>query len=118
MEDCYVLNEFMDQYGDENLDKVLPAFSEFRSVDGHAICDLAMYNYIEVRIFLFLFIPFRTRFHVNHIFHVDERLGQSMVFPAPQTLRHRNALLVSQLVDSAIHFRYVFAHALSSLHFK
>ena len=51
MEDCYVLNELMDQYGDENLDKVLPAFTEFRSVDGHAICDLAMYNYIEVRIF-------------------------------------------------------------------
>lgn len=47
-EDCIVLNEFLNQYGDDNLEKVLPAYTEHRTVDAHAICDLAMYNYIEV----------------------------------------------------------------------
>lgn len=31
-----------------NLDEVLPQFSEARCDDCHAICDLAMYNYVEV----------------------------------------------------------------------
>lgn len=47
-EDCVIFNEFMDRYGDENLDKILPAFTEYRHVDAHAICDLALYNFIEV----------------------------------------------------------------------
>ena len=48
-EDCVVLNELMNQYGDDHLDRVLPAFTEYRHVDAHAICDLAMYNFIEMR---------------------------------------------------------------------
>lgn len=48
-EDCIVFNDFLNQYGDDNLEKVLPAYTEHRSVDAHAICDLAMYNYIEMR---------------------------------------------------------------------
>ena len=48
MEDCFIFNELMEKYGDENQAEVLAAFTEFRSVDAHAICDLAMYNYIEV----------------------------------------------------------------------
>lgn len=48
-EDCIVLNEFLNMYGDDHLEKVLPAFTEHRHVDAHAICDLAMYNYIEMR---------------------------------------------------------------------
>ncbi|XP_044011575.1 kynurenine 3-monooxygenase [Aphidius gifuensis] len=47
-EDVLVLNELMDLYND-NLEKVLPAFSQIRCPDAHAICDLAMYNYIEMR---------------------------------------------------------------------
>lgn len=32
----------------EILAMALPAYSETRTVDAHAICDLAMYNYVEV----------------------------------------------------------------------
>ena len=31
------------------LDRVLPEYTELRNPDAEAICDLAMYNYIEVR---------------------------------------------------------------------
>ncbi|XP_046652495.1 kynurenine 3-monooxygenase-like [Daphnia pulicaria] len=48
-EDCLVLNEFLNQLGDHNLEKVLPAYTEHRHVDAHAICDLALYNFIEMR---------------------------------------------------------------------
>lgn len=63
MEDCLVFNHFLDQVGDENLQQVLEAYTEFRSVDDHAICDLAMYNYIEVTCQLFS--------HLNHIIAVN-----------------------------------------------
>ena len=48
MEDCLIFDELMDQYGDINMEKVLPAFTDYRCVDAHAVVDLAMYNYIEV----------------------------------------------------------------------
>ncbi|XP_015121846.1 kynurenine 3-monooxygenase [Diachasma alloeum] len=47
-EDVLLLNELMDYYKDD-MSKVLPAFSRHRCSDAHAICDLAMYNYIEMR---------------------------------------------------------------------
>lgn len=49
-----VFSEFLDRYGDLNLEKLLPAFTEYRYVDAHSICDLAMYNFIEVSYFLCL----------------------------------------------------------------
>lgn len=48
-EDILILNELMDLYN-EDMSQVLPAFSKKRSADAHVICDLAMYNYIEVSI--------------------------------------------------------------------
>lgn len=48
MEDCVVLNDLMDQY-DDDLEKVLPAYSKQRNPDAEAIIDLAMYNYVEMR---------------------------------------------------------------------
>jgi len=42
-----VLDELMERY-DSDFTKVLPKFSELRCDNGHAICDLAMYNYLEV----------------------------------------------------------------------
>ncbi|XP_063884132.1 kynurenine 3-monooxygenase-like [Scylla paramamosain] len=48
MEDCVVLNEILDQYGDD-LTKALPAYSKRRNPDAEAIVDLAMYNYVEMR---------------------------------------------------------------------
>ncbi|XP_036146725.1 kynurenine 3-monooxygenase isoform X2 [Monomorium pharaonis] len=47
-EDILVLDELMERYNSD-FAKVLPKFSELRCDNGHAICDLAMYNYFEMR---------------------------------------------------------------------
>ncbi|XP_014344354.1 kynurenine 3-monooxygenase [Latimeria chalumnae] len=47
-EDCLVFDELVDQHhGDFSI--CLPEFSKLRVPDDHAIADLAMYNYIEMR---------------------------------------------------------------------
>lgn len=46
MEDVLVLEELMDKY--PNRKEAFEKYSEYRSPDAHAMCDLAMYNYIEV----------------------------------------------------------------------
>ncbi|XP_017290560.1 kynurenine 3-monooxygenase [Kryptolebias marmoratus] len=47
-EDCIVFNEIMDQFN-EDFSLVLPEYSRVRVPDDHAIADLAMYNYVEMR---------------------------------------------------------------------
>ncbi|XP_054711977.1 kynurenine 3-monooxygenase-like [Uloborus diversus] len=47
-EDCEILSQLLEAYS-YNLEKVLPAFTDNRNVDAEAICDLAMYNYVEMR---------------------------------------------------------------------
>ncbi|XP_071797814.1 kynurenine 3-monooxygenase-like isoform X2 [Asterias amurensis] len=47
-EDCVVLEELLEKYNND-FAKVLPAFSEHRAPDAQAMCDLAMYNYVEMR---------------------------------------------------------------------
>ncbi|KAJ9596074.1 hypothetical protein L9F63_012742, partial [Diploptera punctata] len=47
-EDCRLLDKLMVQY-DFNLPTVLQEFSSMRNEDAEAICDLAMYNYLEMR---------------------------------------------------------------------
>ncbi|GFY66254.1 kynurenine 3-monooxygenase, partial [Trichonephila inaurata madagascariensis] len=47
-EDCEILSEILEAYC-YDLKKVLPAFTERRYQDAEAICDLAMYNYTEMR---------------------------------------------------------------------
>ncbi|XP_030436050.1 kynurenine 3-monooxygenase [Gopherus evgoodei] len=47
-EDCLVFDELMDQFHND-LSACLPEFSRLRVPDDHAISDLAMYNYIEMR---------------------------------------------------------------------
>lgn len=47
MEDCSLLFSIISQTG-ITLDKALLQFTESRWRDAHAICDLAMYNYVEV----------------------------------------------------------------------
>ncbi|GAB6024376.1 hypothetical protein CHUAL_009542 [Chamberlinius hualienensis] len=47
-EDCEILNTFLDHFNDD-FSKVLPAFSDYRCSDIETICDLALYNYIEMR---------------------------------------------------------------------
>ncbi|XP_055495545.1 kynurenine 3-monooxygenase-like isoform X1 [Leucoraja erinacea] len=47
-EDCIVFDELMDQLHND-LSKCLPEFTRLRVPDDHAIGDLAMYNYVEMR---------------------------------------------------------------------
>ncbi|XP_055620642.1 kynurenine 3-monooxygenase isoform X2 [Toxorhynchites rutilus septentrionalis] len=47
-EDCTVLSELFNKHGSD-IESVLEEFSETRWEDAHSICDLAMYNYIEMR---------------------------------------------------------------------
>ena len=47
MEDVLVLNEMLHQFpGDRK--KAFEEYSKHRNPDAEAMCDLAMYNYIEV----------------------------------------------------------------------
>ncbi|EDO45186.1 predicted protein [Nematostella vectensis] len=52
-EDCLVLNEILDKHND-NLGAALEEYSMVRNPDAEAMCDLAMYNYIEVSIMLMM----------------------------------------------------------------
>lgn len=47
MEDVTVLDRMIRDYPDDRL-KAFDEYSKFRNPDAEAICDLAMYNYIEV----------------------------------------------------------------------
>ncbi|XP_034041456.1 kynurenine 3-monooxygenase [Thalassophryne amazonica] len=66
-EDCIVFEEIMEQLNDD-FSAVLPEFSRQRVPDDHAIADLAMYNYTEMRAHVnskwFLF-----RKYVDNILH-------------------------------------------------
>merc|ERR1712062_157614 len=48
MEDCRVLDEAFDSNGDD-ISQALVDYSKHRNPDAEAMCDLAMYNYIEMR---------------------------------------------------------------------
>ena len=48
MEDVVVLDELMRNYPGDRL-QAFEQYSKNRNPDAEAICDLAMYNYIEVR---------------------------------------------------------------------
>lgn len=47
-EDCTILTRLFNKYGTD-LEKILSEYSETRWEDAHAVCDLAMYNYVEMR---------------------------------------------------------------------
>lgn len=47
-EDCYVLDDLMDEYGDD-WEGMLKAYELSRKPDGDAIADLAMRNFVEMR---------------------------------------------------------------------
>jgi kynurenine 3-monooxygenase len=48
MEDCLVLNSMLEKH-EGQLGPALEEYSQHRNPDAEAMCDLAMYNYIEVR---------------------------------------------------------------------
>lgn len=47
-EDCSILTELFNKNGSD-LEKILTEYSNMRWQDAHAISDLAMYNYVEMR---------------------------------------------------------------------
>lgn len=61
-EDCTLLSEFLDLHHNQ-FHVALKEFSDSRWQDAQAICDLAMYNYIEVY------------FHSNYIFKIQFSLS-------------------------------------------
>ena len=48
-EDCKVLNDLLDRHGDDNWGAVLHAYNHQRVANGHAIADLSMRNFTEMR---------------------------------------------------------------------
>ena len=48
MEDVLVLHDMMQKYPNDRK-KAFEEYSKFRNPDAEAMCDLAMYNYIEMR---------------------------------------------------------------------
>ncbi|XP_032408299.1 kynurenine 3-monooxygenase-like [Xiphophorus hellerii] len=75
-EDCIVFDEIMNQFN-EDFSVVLPEYSRVRVPDDHAIADLAMYNYVEMRAHVnskwFIF-----RKHVDNLLHL---LMPKMIIP-------------------------------------
>lgn len=51
-EDCFLLSQLLDRHHN-HFHIALKEFSDTRWENAHAICDLAMYNYIEVFILHF-----------------------------------------------------------------
>lgn len=48
-EDCMVLDELLDKYDKANWETLFETYSSKRVKDGHAIADLALHNFIEMR---------------------------------------------------------------------
>ena len=65
MEDVLVLEDMLKQHPDDRK-KAFEAYSLHRQPDAHAIVDLAMYNYIEVR-FHCLELLTKRQMHIMHI---------------------------------------------------
>ncbi|RMC18362.1 hypothetical protein DUI87_04248 [Hirundo rustica rustica] len=93
-EDCLVFDELMDQFHND-FGACLPEFSRLRVPDDHAISDLAMYNYVEMREHVnstwFIF-----RKHVDNLLHA---LMPSTIVPlytmvSQRVLPHRCQLLL------------------------
>ncbi|XP_055757943.1 kynurenine 3-monooxygenase-like [Salvelinus fontinalis] len=121
-EDCLVFNEIMDQLN-EDFSAVLPEYTRVRVPDDHAIADLAMYNYVEMRAhvnskwflfrkyvdnFLHIIMPrtiiplytmvtfTRTRYHkaVKRWHWQDKVINQGLLFCAAVTVAGGSYLLV------------------------
>jgi kynurenine 3-monooxygenase len=49
LEDCRVFNDLLDDHGHDNMATVLDAYSSARVKNGHAIADLSLRNFVEMR---------------------------------------------------------------------
>ncbi|XP_031338177.1 kynurenine 3-monooxygenase-like [Photinus pyralis] len=64
-EDCAIFNSVL-EYCNDNISMALEAYTERRRNDAHAICELALYNYVEMRD-LVIRPSFRIRKFVDNI---------------------------------------------------
>jgi kynurenine 3-monooxygenase len=48
-EDCTVLDQLIDEHGEDNWEKVFDLYTEMRKPNGDAIADLALKNFVEMR---------------------------------------------------------------------
>ena len=48
-EDCTVFDDLLNEVGQDNIGEAIAKFSGIRKKDGDAICELALYNFIEMR---------------------------------------------------------------------
>ena len=48
-EDCFVFDNLLDEYGDDDLSSLLKKYTELRQPNGDAIADLSIRNFIEMR---------------------------------------------------------------------
>lgn len=48
-EDCKVLNDLLNEHGDDNMARVLDAYNTERVANGNAIADLSLRNFVEMR---------------------------------------------------------------------
>eukprot|EP01135_Chromosphaera_perkinsii_P006762 Nk52_evm10s578 gene=Nk52_evmTU10s578 len=112
-EDCSIFNRILNKF-DDDFGQSIKEFSETRKEDAHAICDLAMYNYVEMRSSVnskwFLF-----RKHVDNILH---RIFPNTFIPLytmvaftriPYATVVRSSSIQSKLVDRGIFGLSVFS---------
>ena len=106
-EDCIVFFELLDQYGFDQLPKVLSEYSQRRVPDAHAICDLAQMNYVEVRFNWSvdaLLLTKRTRLDALH----GDHSGLSHAQGSRQILEQA----ISQVVDPSLQHGHVLSQSL------
>ena len=72
MEDVLVFEDMMSKYPNDRK-KAFEEYSKFRNPDAEAMCDLAMYNYIEVKYNLHFKNIKKTK--TTSIFFSDERFN-------------------------------------------
>ena len=89
MEDCLVLEAALDTHQD-NLEKSLEEFSKNRNPDAEAMCDLAMYNYIEV---------------IPHILH-NISLHNLNDYLQMRDLVNKKSFLVRKKLDNFLHWLF------------
>ncbi|XP_062573108.1 kynurenine 3-monooxygenase-like [Saccostrea cucullata] len=66
-EDCMILNDILDQHKD-NFATALPEYTKRRYKDAHAVCDLTIYNFLEMRS-LVNKRSFRIRKKLDNVMH-------------------------------------------------
>ena len=74
MEDVLVFEDMMSKYPNDRK-KAFEEYSKFRNPDAEAICDLAMYNYIEVKWVYNLHLKHLKKQKQLQCFFSDERFN-------------------------------------------